>query len=119
MEETVEGIVFQHTLLRFPYQRPRVVSDRDSRIIPKDFKEFIRYAGLSHTFTLGDYHQNNEKIEQFFKTTKNSCIRMQSFLSVQDAQRQLDEFVRYNTIINGSTTRSAMKCHLTNWWEKT
>ena len=42
-----------------------------------------------------DYLQSSSKIERFFRTAKTSCIRRQSFLSISDARRQLDEFVRY------------------------
>lgn len=95
MEEKDVQLVVQRALERFPGHKPRIISDRGSQFIAKDFKEFIRYAGVSHTFTSVGYPQSNGKIERFFRTAKTSCIRRQSFLSVQDARAQLDAFVRY------------------------
>ena len=95
MEEKDVQLVVQRALERFPGHKPRIISDRGSQFIAKDFKEFIRYAGVSHTFTSVGYPQSNGKIERFFRTAKTSCIRRQSFLSVHDARAQLDEFIRY------------------------
>jgi putative transposase len=95
MEEKDVQLVVQRALERFPGHKPRIISDRGSQFIAKDFKEFIRYAGLSHTFTSAGYPQSNGKIERFFRTAKTSCIRRQSFLSVQDARAQLDSFVHH------------------------
>lgn len=51
MEEKDVEFVVQRALDRFPGQRPRIISDRGTQFIAKDFKKFIRYARLSHTFT--------------------------------------------------------------------
>jgi putative transposase len=95
MEEKDVELVVQRALDRFPSQRPRVISDRGTQFIAKDFKKFIRYAGLNHTFTSVGYPQSNGKIERFFRTVKSSCIRRQSFLSVEDARKQISEYVCY------------------------
>jgi transposase InsO family protein len=95
MEEKDVELVVQRALDRFPSQRPRVISDRGTQFIAKDFKKFIRYAGLSHTFTSVGYPQSNGKIERFFRTVKSSCIRRQSFLSIEDARKQVSEYVCY------------------------
>jgi transposase InsO family protein len=95
MEEKDVQLVVQRALERFAGSKPRIISDRGSQFIAKDFKEFIRYAGVSHTFTSVGYPQSNGKIERFFRTAKTSCIRRQSFLSVQDARAQLNAFVHH------------------------
>ena len=95
MEEKDVQLVVQRALERFPRYKPRIISDRGSQFIAKDFKEFVRYAGVRHTCTSVGYPQSNGKIERFFRTAKTSCIRRQSFLSIENTRRQLDEFVRY------------------------
>jgi putative transposase len=95
MEEKDVELVVQRALDRFPAGRPRIISDRGTQFIAKDFKKFIRYAGLVHTFTSVGYPQSNGKIERLFRTLKADCIRKKSFLSIKDARRQIEEYVRY------------------------
>ncbi len=61
VEKDVE-LVVQRALDRFHGQKPRIISDRGSQFIAKDFKKFIRYVGLNHTFTSVGYPQSNGKI---------------------------------------------------------
>jgi len=97
MQEKDVQLVVQRALDRFPSHRPKIISDRGSQFIAKDFKRFIRYAGLSHTFTSVGYPQSNGKIFRFFRTVKTHCIRKQSFLSIEDARKQINEYVwHYN-----------------------
>jgi putative transposase len=93
MQEKDVQLVVQRALDRFPSHRPRIISDRGSQFIAKDFKNFIRYAGLSHTFTSVGYPQSNGKIERFFRTVKTICIRKHSFLSIEDARKQINQYV--------------------------
>jgi len=95
MEEKDVELVVQRALDRFPSQSPRIISDRVTQFVAKDFNNFIRYAGLSHTFTSVGYPQSNGKIERFFRTAKSDCIRKNSFLSIEDARRQISEFIWY------------------------
>jgi len=95
MQEKDVQLVVQRALDRFPSHRPRIISDRGTQFVAKDFKNFIRYAGLGHTFTSVGYPQSNGKIERFFRTVKTNCIRKQSFLSIEDARKQISEYVCY------------------------
>jgi putative transposase len=43
------------------------------------------------------YPQSNGKIERFFKTAKEECIRRNSFLSIDDARKIIDRYIdQYN-----------------------
>jgi len=43
------------------------------------------------------YPQSNGKIERFHKTTKTETIRKQSYLSIEDAGKQIADYIRlYN-----------------------
>jgi len=41
-------IILQRALEKHPQARPRIISDNGPQFIARDFKEFIRVAGLSH-----------------------------------------------------------------------
>ena len=95
MEEKDVELVVQKALEKFVGTKPRIISDHGSQFIAKDFKRFIRYAGLKHTFTSIGYPQSNGKIERLFRTVKTDCIRRQSFLSIEDARKQIDKYTLY------------------------
>lgn len=78
---------------------PRIISDNGPQFIARDFKEFIRLAGLSHVRTSPYYPQSNGKIERWHQTLKSECIRPGTFISMDDACRLIARFVEhYNTV---------------------
>ena len=53
--------------------------------------------GITHRRTRFFYPQSNGKIERFYQTCKNELIRKSSFLSLEDLQIQLDQYMNiYN-----------------------
>jgi hypothetical protein len=82
-----------------PDRHPRVISDNGPQFIAKDFKEFIRIAGMTHVNTSPYYPQSNGKIERWHKTLKGDCIRVQVPLSLDDARRLVGDYVaHYNNV---------------------
>ena len=78
---------------------PRIISDNGPQFIAKDFKEFIRIAGMTHVRTSPYYPQSNGKIERWHKTLKGECIRPGTPLSLEDARRIVARYVgHYNTV---------------------
>src|SRR5205814_9937603 len=75
--------------------RPRNISDNGPQFIAKDFKEFIRIAGMTHVKTSPYYPQSNGKMERWYKTLKGDCIRIQVPLSLDDARRLVADYVAY------------------------
>jgi putative transposase len=57
------------------------------KAIARDFKEFIRIAGLTHVRTSPYYPQSNGKIERWHKSLKADCIRPGVPLSLEDGRR--------------------------------
>ena len=54
---------------------------------------------LTHVRTSPYYPQSNGKIEAFHKTVKTECIRPRTPLSLEEAQRQLTEYItHYNEL---------------------
>ncbi len=97
-EQEVE-VILQGARERYPQAQPRIISDNGPQFVAKDFKEFIRFCGMTHVRTSPYYPQSNGKIEGFHKTVKNECIRPRTPLSLEEAQRQLTEYItHYNEV---------------------
>jgi len=93
-EKDVE-IILQRAREKFPEATPRIISDNGPQFIAKDFKEFIRMAGMTHVRTSPFYPQSNGKLERYHKTIKTECIRPKVALSLEEARTQIADFVRY------------------------
>lgn len=97
-EKDVE-IIIQRARERFPDVRPRMISDNGPQFMAKDFKEFIRICGMTHVRTSPYYPQSNGKIERFYQSIKQECIRPKTPLSLEDAHRLIFGYVdHYNTV---------------------
>jgi transposase InsO family protein len=97
-EGDVETVI-QRAREKFPGEKPRVISDNGPQFLARDFKEFIRIAGMTHVTTSPYYPQSNGKIERFHRTIKGDCIRTQTPLSLEDAQRVVATYVEhYNAV---------------------
>jgi len=99
MEEIDVETILQRAREKFPGEHPRIISDNGPQFIAKDFKEFIRIAGMTHVRTSPYYPQSNGKMERWYKTLKGDCIRVKVPLSLHDAQRIVHDFVtHYNEV---------------------
>ena len=97
MTETDIEIILQRAREKFPQSRPRIISDNGPQFIAKDFKEFIRVAGMTHVRTSPYYPQSNGKLERFHKTIKHECIRPKVPLSVEEARIKVTDYIdHYN-----------------------
>jgi putative transposase len=99
MEEADVQTIIQRAREKFPGATPRLISDNGPQFIAKDFKEFIRIAGMTHVRTSPYYPQSNGKIERWHKTLKGDCIRVMVPLSLEDARRIVTDYVaHYNQV---------------------
>lgn len=97
-EADVETII-QRARERYPDARPRIISDNGPQFIARDFKEFIRICGMTHVRTSPYYPQSNGKIERWHRSLKSECIRPGTPLSLDDARRLVEGYVRhYNEV---------------------
>jgi len=95
-EKDVE-IILQRGREKFPQATPRIISDNGPQFIAKDFKEFIRIAGMTHVRTSPYYPQSNGKLERWHGTIKTECIRPKVPLSLEEARAQITIYiVHYN-----------------------
>ena len=99
MEEADAEIVLQRAREAYPPGRQRIISDRGSQFVARDFKEFIRFWQTSHVLTSPHYPQSTGKLERFHRTLKEQAIRPKTPLCLQDALRMSGQFIdHYNTV---------------------
>jgi putative transposase len=99
MKEAETETVIQRARECHPGVTPRIITDNGPQFIARDFKDFIRLCGMTHVRTSPYYPQSNGKIERWHRTLKHDCIRIQTPLSLEDAQRIVTRFVEhYNNV---------------------
>lgn len=79
----------------FPDARPRIISDNGPQFISRDFKAYIRLAGMTHVRTSPYYPQSNGKLERLNKTVKSEAIRVKNPSSLEEARSVVEAFVVY------------------------
>jgi putative transposase len=103
-ERDVECIL-QRARERFPDEKPRMISDNGPQFLAKEFKDFIRIAGMTHVRTSPYYPQSNGKLERWHKTLKGDAIRVTPPSSLEEARRVVARFVQH---YNGVRLHSAL-----------
>ena len=99
MEEVDIEVILERAREKHPEVKPRVITDNGPQFISRDFKEFIRIAGMTHVKTSPYYPQSNGKIERYHRTIKSDCIREKYIESLDDARSIVTEYVRhYNEV---------------------
>ena len=97
-EQEIECIL-ERARERFPGARPRIISDNGPQFISRDFKAYIRLAGMTHVRTSPYYPQSNGKLERLTKTIKVEAIRIENPASLEEARRVVERFVDdYNNV---------------------
>jgi transposase InsO family protein len=98
MKERDVETILQRALEKHPGVTPRIISDNGPQFIARDFKTFIRLAGMTHVRTSPYYPQSNGKLERLNRTVKSTTIRPKAPASLAEARRVVAEFVEhYNT----------------------
>jgi transposase InsO family protein len=95
MTELDVELVLQRAKELYPDARPRIISDNGSQFIAKEFKIFVRLSGMTHVRTSPNYPQSNGKLERFHHTLKSEAIRPNTPLSLDDARRIVEKFVKH------------------------
>lgn len=97
MTEADVETILQRAHEAFPGVTPRLISDNGPQFVAREFKEFVRFCGMTHVRTAPYYPQSNGKVESWHKTVKRECIRPLTPLNLADARRIVAGFVReYN-----------------------
>jgi putative transposase len=95
MQQYDVQITIQRALEKYPQAKPRLISDNGKQFKAKELKEYLRECGLKQVHTSPHYPQSNGKIERFHRTVKSEAVRQQSYLSIEDARRQIQAYIDY------------------------
>ncbi|MEK7403056.1 MAG: IS3 family transposase [Gemmatimonadota bacterium] len=87
--------IVQRAREQYPDAHPRIISDNGPQFIARDFKAFIREAGMTHVRTSPYYPQSNGKLERWHQTLKVTTIRPKAPSSLEEARRMVAQFVEY------------------------
>lgn len=99
MEECDVEVILQRAREKYPHAKPRLITDNGPQFIARDFKEFVRLAGMTHVKTSPYYPQSNGKIERYHRTIKSDCIRQKYIETVDDARSVVANYVHhYNEV---------------------
>jgi transposase InsO family protein len=99
MTEAEVEIIIQAAVEKYPDVKARVITDNGPQFIARDFKEFIRIAGLTQVKTSPYYPRSNGNIQRWHQILKADCLRPGCPLSMADAHRLVQHFVtHYNTV---------------------
>lgn len=99
MTEKEVELVLQKAREKYAEAKPRVISDNGPQFIAKDFKEFIRQAGMTHVRTSPYYPQSNGKLERWNKSFKVEGWRPSLVATVEEARALTERYVRhYNEV---------------------
>jgi putative transposase len=99
MREPDIEIIVQRAREKAPGVRPRIISDNGPQFIARDFKTFLRIAGMTHVRTSPYYPQSNGKLERYHRTIKATAIRPSAPGSLDEARRVVTAFVEhYNSV---------------------
>ena len=95
MKEADVELILQRAKEKYPHARPRVISDNGPQFIARDFKEYIRLAGMTHIRTSPFYPQSNGKLERYHKSIKSECIRPACAGTREEADQNIKKYVEY------------------------
>lgn len=95
MKEADVELILQRAKEKYPHARPRAISDNGPQFIARDFKEYIRLAGMTHVRTSPFYPQSNGKIERYHKSIKSECIRPACAGTREEADQNIKNYVEY------------------------
>jgi transposase InsO family protein len=105
MEESDVEIIVQRARELHPGVTPRIISDNGPQFLARDFKEYIRIAGMTHVRTSPYYPQSNGKLERYHRTIKTDGIRPSAPSSAEEARQVVTRFVEH---YNGVRLHSAI-----------
>ena len=95
MTEYDVEVTIQKAIEKYPKESPKIISDNGRQYISKDFKSFLKEAGLQHIKTSIAYPQSNGKIERFHRSINSECLTSHSMIDLEDARKQVDLYIKY------------------------
>lgn len=98
METERIALAVQRGKERYGDHDQRIISDRGPQFLSKEFKEFVREAGMTHVMTSPCYPQSNGKVEAANKTMKRT-MRPAAARTLEEARERLGEWVEHDNTV--------------------
>lgn len=95
MKEVDVETILQRAREKVPDASPRIITDNGPQFVARDFKTFIRLAGMTHVRTSPYYPQSNGKIERLHGTLKSTTIRPAQPETIDEARALVADFVEH------------------------
>lgn len=95
MTEYDVEITIQRALEKYPFAKPKIISDNGTQYVSKDFQNFLKEAGLEHIRTSLKYPQSNGKIERLHRSIGEECLSVNSMIDLDDARSVIDKYVKF------------------------
>ena len=95
MTETDIEIILERARDIVPGAKPKLISDNGPQFIARDFKTYVRLAGMTHVRTSPYYPQSNGKIEALHKTIKKTTIRPRRPETLDEARSLMASFAHH------------------------
>jgi putative transposase len=89
-------IILQRAREKYPEAKPRIISDNGPQFIAKDFKEFIRIAGVTHVRTSPGYPQSNGIAERWVQSCRRDLLDHVIALNETHLRRLLFDYIHYS-----------------------
>ena len=92
--ETVSSVIYgAHE--KHPQAKPAVIMDNGSQFIAKEFKTMLKGLDMNPRYISVGHPQSNGKLERFHRTIKSEKIRVSAFMSPEDAQKQVNNYINF------------------------
>jgi len=95
MTEYDVEITIQRAREKFPGENPRIISDNGPQYTSKEFEQYLKEVGLRHIRISVGYPQSNGKIERFYRSIEEECLRIKSILDLEDARDVIGKYIKY------------------------
>lgn len=95
MKEADVEIILERARQKYPGTQPRLITDNGPQFIARDFKDYVRLAGMTHVRTAPFYPQSNGKVEALHKTVKKTTIRPSQPRTLEEARRLMQSFAHH------------------------
>ncbi len=95
MTEARIEIILERARDEAPGATPRIISDNGPQFIARDFKTYVRLAGMTHVRTSPYYPQSNGKVEALHKTIKRTTIRPARPETLEEARSLMAHFTTH------------------------
>lgn len=95
MTEYDVELTVQKALEKYPGKNPKLISDNGPQYISRDFEKFLKLSELEHVKISVGYPQSNGKMERFYRTVNEECLKVKSIVSIDDARLVVGSFIDY------------------------